>query len=289
VNWWQAVILGIVEGITEFLPVSSTGHLRIVEHLLGFKTQGVGITAFTAIIQVGAIAAAIIYFWKDIVRIVAAWFRGLFNKEGRDDPDYTLGWGIIIGSIPVAVVGLVFKDAIQGPLSSIWVVAGALIIWSFVMMAADRRTDLGRGMKDVTLVDATIIGCFQALSPLFPGISRSGATISAGLFHKFDRTTATRLSFFMGIPALVAAGAYEALGSASDITASSRILLSGGSGVIGWGPTVIATIVSLVVAYFSIAWLLKFVSSNKFTGFIWYRVIVGALLLVLAATGMMSV
>ncbi|AZZ43018.1 undecaprenyl-diphosphate phosphatase [Acidipropionibacterium jensenii] len=288
-NWWQAVILGIVEGITEFLPVSSTGHLRIVEHLLGFKTQGVGITAFTAIIQVGAIAAAIIYFWKDIVRIVAAWFRGLFNKEGRDDPDYTLGWGIIIGSIPVAVVGLVFKDAIQGPLSSIWVVAGALIIWSFVMMAADRRTDLGRGMKDVTLVDATIIGCFQALSPLFPGISRSGATISAGLFRKFDRTTATRLSFFMGIPALVAAGIFEAITEASHITASTDILIDGGMGVIGWGPTIIATLVSLVVAYFSIAWLLKFVSSNKFTGFIWYRIVLGVVLLVLAFTGLMAV
>jgi undecaprenyl-diphosphatase len=289
VNWWQAVILGIVEGITEFLPVSSTGHLRIVEHLMGFKTQGVGITAFTAIIQVGAIIAAIIYFWKDIVRIVVAWWRGLWHKDERDDPDYTLGWGIIIGSIPVAVVGLVFKSAIEGPLSSIWVISGALIIWSFVMLVADRRTDLDRGMKEVGLVDAIIIGCFQALAPLFPGISRSGATISAGLFRKFDRETATRLSFFMGIPALVAAGLYEAVGAASDISSSTDIFINGGMGVIGWVPTIIATVVSLVVAYFSIAWLLKFVSSNKFTGFIIYRVILGVLLLVLAITGLMTV
>lgn len=288
-NWWQAVILGIVEGITEFLPVSSTGHLRIVEHLMGFKTQGVGITAFTAIIQVGAIIAAIIYFWKDIVRIVVAWWRGLWHKDERDDPDYTLGWGIIIGSIPVAVVGLVFKSAIEGPLSSIWVISGALIIWSFVMLVADRRTDLDRGMKEVGLVDAIIIGCFQALAPLFPGISRSGATISAGLFRKFDRETATRLSFFMGIPALVAAGLYEAVGAASDISSSTDIFINGGMGVIGWVPTIIATVVSLVVAYFSIAWLLKFVSSNKFTGFIIYRVILGVLLLVLAITGLMTV
>lgn len=288
-NWWQAVILGIVEGITEFLPVSSTGHLRIVEHLMGFKTQGVGITAFTAIIQVGAIIAAIIYFWKDIVRIVVAWWRGLWHKDERDDPDYTLGWGIIIGSIPVAVVGLVFKSAIEGPLSSIWVISGALIIWSFVMLIADRRTDLDRGMKEVGLVDAIIIGCFQALAPLFPGISRSGATISAGLFRKFDRETATRLSFFMGIPALVAAGLYEAVGAASDISSSTDIFINGGMGVIGWVPTIIATVVSLVVAYFSIAWLLKFVSSNKFTGFIIYRVILGVLLLVLAITGLMTV
>lgn len=288
-NWWQAVVLGIVEGITEFLPVSSTGHLRIVEHLMGFQTQGAGMTAFTAIIQVGAIIAAIIFFWRDIVRIVVAWVSGVLHSDARMNPDYILGWGVIIGSIPVAVVGLAFKSAIEGPLASIWVVAGALILWSLVMLLADRRKSLQRSMHDVTLVDAVIIGLFQALSPLFPGVSRSGATISAGLFRGFNRPDATRLSFFMGIPALVAAGAYEALGSASDITASSRILLSGGSGVIGWGPTVIATIVSLVVAYFSIAWLLKFVSSNKFTGFIWYRVIVGALLLVLAATGMMSV
>ena len=289
VNWWQAVILGIVEGITEFLPVSSTGHLRIVEHLMGFKTQGVGITAFTAVIQVGAIVAAIIYFWKDLVRIVVAWIRGLGSKEAREDPDYTLGWGIIIGSIPVAIVGLVFKEAIEGPLSSIWVVSGALIIWSFVMLVADRRTDLNRGMKEVSLVDAVVIGCFQALAPLFPGISRSGATISAGLFRRFDRETATRLSFFMGIPALVAAGVYEAVGSASAITDPGEIFIDGGSGAIGWGPTIIATLVSLVVAYFSIAWLLKFVSSNKFTGFIIYRVILGVVLLVLAITGLMTV
>ncbi|AMS05574.1 undecaprenyl-diphosphate phosphatase [Acidipropionibacterium acidipropionici] len=288
-NWWQAVILGIVEGITEYLPVSSTGHLRIVENLMGFKTQGAGITAFTAVIQIGAIIAAIIYFWGDIVRIVVAWFKGLTNKDARENPDYTLGWGIIIGSIPVAVVGLVLGDFIRGPLSSIWVVAGALIIWSFVMMVADRRQDLGRTMTDVTLKDSIIIGCFQALSPLFPGISRSGATISAGLFRGFGRETATRLSFFMGIPALVAAGIYEAVGSASDITTAGPILTNGGTAVIGWGPTIIALLVSLVVAYFSIAWLLKFVSSNKFTSFIWYRIVLGVLILVLAFTGVVAV
>ena len=225
VNWLHAVILGIVEGITEFLPVSSTGHLRIVEKLLGYDIQGAGITAFTAIIQVGAILAAIVYFWSDIVRIVVAWCKGLANTSAREDPDYTLGWGIIIGSIPVAIVGLVFKGAIETTLSSLWVVAGALVIWSGVMWVADRRTDLDRGMKQVSLVDAVIIGCFQALAPLFPGISRSGATISAGLFRRFDRPTATRLSFFMGIPALVAAGIYEAIGASGDIAHSSICLL----------------------------------------------------------------
>ena len=278
VNWLHAVILGIVEGITEFLPVSSTGHLRIVEKLLGYDIQGAGITAFTAIIQVGAILAAIVYFWSDIVRIVVAWCKGLANTSAREDPNYTLGWGIIIGSIPVAIVGLVFKGAIETTLSSLWVVAGALVIWSGVMWMADRRTDLDRGMKQVSLVDAVIIGCFQALAPLFPGISRSGATISAGLFRRFDRPTATRLSFFMGIPALVAAGIYEAIGASGDIAHSS----------IGWGPTIVATVVSLLVAYVSIAWLLKFVSSNKFTGFIWYRVGLGVLMIVLLATNVVT-
>lgn len=282
-NWFHAVILGIVEGITEFLPVSSTGHLRIVEKLLGYDIQGVGITAFTAIIQVGAIIAAIIYFWSDIVRIVRAWFRGLAHREDRSDPDYTLGWGIIIGSIPVAVVGLVFKDAIETTLSSMWVIAGALIVWSFVMWAADRQRGMNRTMTEVKLGDALIIGCFQALAPLFPGISRSGATISAGLFRRFDRETATRLSFFMGIPALVAAGVYEAITAAGHIVESSA-----GQPAIGWGPTLLATVVSLVVAYVSIAWLLKFVASNKFTGFIVYRIILGVVIIGLLVTNVVT-
>ena len=279
-NLLHAIILGIVEGITEFLPISSTGHLRIVEKLLGYDIQGVGITAFTAIIQVGAILAAIIYFWKDIVRIIAAWCRGLAHKDERSDPDYTLGWGIIIGSIPVAVVGLVFKDLIEGALSSLWIIVAALLGWSIAMAVADRRRNLTREMGDVSIKDALVIGLFQALAPLFPGISRSGATISAGLFRGYTRETATRLSFYMGIPALVAAGIYEAVTAASDITAAP----SGGV-AIGWLPTIVATLVSLVVAYFSIAWLLKFVSSNKFTGFIVYRVVLAAVIIVLLMLG----
>ena len=218
-NWLHAVLLGIVEGITEFLPVSSTGHLNIVEKLLGYEINSAGMTAFTAVIQVGAILAAIIYFWADIVRIITAWFKGLNNQQARQDPDYTLGWGIILGSIPVAAVGLLFKDFIEGPVRSLWVIAGALIVWSAAMWMADRQQNLAKGMKDVTVKDALIIGAFQALSPVFPGISRSGATISAGLFLKFDRVTATRLSFYMGIPSLVAAGLLEAATEAGTIAA----------------------------------------------------------------------
>ena len=217
------------------------------------------------------------------MRIVVTWCKGLVHREDRDDPDYILGWGIILGSIPVGVVGLVFKDAIENTLSSLWVVAIALILWSGVMWLGDRQSGLNRGMKEVGIVDAIVIGCFQALAPLFPGISRSGATISAGLFRKFDRATATRLSFFMGIPVLVAAGIYETVSAAGDIS-----IARGGAAAIGWGPTILATVVSLVVAYVSIAWLLKFVSSNKFTGFIWYRVIVGLVMIGLILTNVVT-
>lgn len=272
-HWLHAVLIGIVEGITEFLPVSSTGHINIVETLLGHDITQPGTTAFSAVIQVGAIIAAIIYFWADIVRIVTAWFRGLSNKQARRDPDYTLGWGIILGSIPVAVVGLLLKRFIEESVRSLWVIAGALIIWSAVMWLADRQQNLTKGMKDVTVKDALIIGAFQALSPVLPGISRSGATISAGLFLKFDRVTATRLSFFMGIPSLVAAGLLEAVTEAGAI-----------SDTMGWTPTIIATVVSGVVAYATIAWLLRFVSSNKFTSFLVYRVLLGLVIMVLAGT-----
>ena len=272
-HWLHAVLIGIVEGITEFLPVSSTGHINIVETLLGHDITQPGTTAFSAVIQVGAIIAAIIYFWADIVRIVSAWFKGLSNPRARQDPDYTLGWGIILGSIPVAVVGLLLKRFIEESVRSLWVIAGALIIWSAVMWLADRQQNLTKGMKDVTVKDALIIGAFQALSPVLPGISRSGATISAGLFLKFDRVTATRLSFFMGIPSLVAAGLLEAVTEAGAI-----------SDTVGWTPTIIATVVSGVVAYATIAWLLRFVSSNKFTSFLVYRVLLGLVIMVLAGT-----
>ena len=273
-NWLHAILLGIVEGITEFLPVSSTGHLNIVEKLLGYRIDDVGMTAFTAVIQVGAILAAVVYFWHDIVRIVTAWCKGLANKKARQDPDYTLGWGVILGSIPVAVIGLLFKDFIEVTARSLWVIAGALIIWSAVMWLADTRTDLDKDMRDVSIKDALVIGLFQALAPVFPGISRSGATISAGLFLRFDRVTATRLSFFLGIPALLAAGALEAVTAAGDISAT-----------VGWGPTLVATVVSGVVAYATIAWLLKFVSSNKFTSFLVYRVVLGGVIVALVSAG----
>jgi undecaprenyl-diphosphatase len=212
-TYFDAIILGIVEGLTEFLPISSTGHLTIAESMLGLTVDDKAITAYTAIIQMGAIAATVVYFFKDIVRLLGAWFRGLLNAQDRAHHDYQLAWAVIIGSIPVGVVGFLGKDAIKGGLRSLWVVVAALILWSVVMWAAERRhtvlehQDLVRGEGQVTMRDGLVIGLVQCFS-LIPGVSRSGATISAGLIKGLDRVTATRLSFFMAIPALTAAGLY---------------------------------------------------------------------------------
>ncbi len=275
-EFWKAIILGIVEGITEFLPVSSTGHLTITEQLLGLKVDSVAVTAYTAIIQVGAIIAAIIYFWRDIVGFVAAFFRGLFHPETRTDPQWRLSLAVIIGSIPIAVVGLAFKSFIEGPLRSLWVVAGGLILWSGVMIFAERAGTQQRSEIQVTPRDGLWIGLVQCIA-LVPGVSRSGATISAGLLRALDRVTATRLSFFLGIPALTAAGLLEAVSARKDISAS-----------VGWAATGVGTVVSFVVAYASIAWLLRIVTRHSIAVFVWWRVGVGALVIIGLVTGLLS-
>ena len=165
---WQAFILGIVEGITEFLPISSTGHLTIAENLMGLKVDDPAVTAYTAIIQVGAIAAAIIYFWRDIVRIVVAFVKGVFRAESRQDPDWNLAIAVVVGCIPIAVIGLALRDVIEGPLRSMWVVAAGLIGWSFVMIFAERAATQQRTERDVRLMDGVIIGLAQCFA-LVPG------------------------------------------------------------------------------------------------------------------------
>jgi undecaprenyl-diphosphatase len=258
-QWWQAIILGIIEGVTEFLPVSSTGHLTIAQKLMGMSLEDQSLLAFTAVIQIGAIIAAIIYFWDDIWRVLGAWWAGLWAAEKRKKFDYKYGWAIIIGSVPIALVGLLFKDEIETVLRSLWFVAIGLIVWSGVMWLADRYGKATRPEKSTTWKDALIIGAVQVLS-LIPGVSRSGATMSAGLLRGFDRVAATKLSFFLGIPALVAAGALQAVTQYQHIADG-----------VGWFNTLLATVVSFLVGYAAIAWLLKFVASNNFSLFIWYR------------------
>jgi undecaprenyl-diphosphatase len=278
-TYFDAIILGIVEGLTEYLPVSSTGHLTVVEKMLGLTVDDKAVTAFTAIIQVGAIAATVLYFYKDIVRLLGAWFRGLRSPAERAHHDYQLAWAVIVGSIPVGVVGFLARDAISGGLRNLWVVAAALFGWSVVMWVAERRHTvlerggLQRGEGQVTMRDGLIIGLVQCFS-LVPGVSRSGATISAGLIKGLDRVTATRLSFFMAIPALTAAGVFEL----KDID----------PGVVGFGQMAVGIVVSFGVAYASIAWLLRFVAHHPITVFVWYRVALGLALCVALGAGWLS-
>jgi undecaprenyl-diphosphatase len=273
VNIFEAVLLGAVEGVTEFLPISSTGHLTIVEKLLGYRIDSPDITAFTAIIQSGAVFATVIFLWKDIIRIVPAWFKGLFSAAARKDPDWRFGWAVIIGTIPIGIAGLLFQDAIETTLRSLWFVAGALILWSGVMAFADHAATQVRHEDDTSWKDTLIIGAAQCLA-LIPGVSRSGATMSAGLLRDFDRVTVTKLSFFLSVPALFGATVLQVHDEAGNIA----------SGV-GWVNTLTATIVSFVVALAAVSWLLKFIAKHTYSIFIAYRVVLGALLMVLLATG----
>jgi undecaprenyl-diphosphatase len=270
----QAAVLGVVEGITEFLPVSSTGHLKITEGLMGIPVDDTSVVGFTAVIQVGAIAAVLVYFFKDIVRIMSAWGRGLTDKRERYHHDYKFAWWVIYATIPIVIVGLAAKPLVEGPLASLWVVAGSLMVGSGVMWAADQMGRHKRGEDDTTFKDAMLVGSSQILALLFPGFSRSGATMSTALILDLDRVAATRLSFFLGIPALTGAGLYELKDAV-------------GAGV-GAAPLVVGTAVSFVVAYASISWLLKFVARHTFNAFVVYRIIVGVLLLALLGTGALN-
>jgi undecaprenyl-diphosphatase len=270
-TYFDAVILGIVEGLTEFLPISSTGHLTIVAKWLGLDIASKDVTGFTAVIQVGAIVAVLLFFREDILKLLSAVFGGFRNEERRRrDPNWRFAWLIVIGSIPIGIVGFLLRHFIEDHLRNLYVVAAGLLLWSPVMVYAERQARQNRGERQLRPRDAIVIGLYQCLA-LIPGVSRSGATISAGLLRGFDRVAATRLSFFLAIPALVAAGLFE--------------LKDVGQGV-GFAPTLVGTVVSFVVAYATIAWLLRFVAHNPISWFVPYRVALGLIvILVLVASG----
>ena len=269
----DSVLLGVVEGLTEFLPVSSTGHLTVVEGLLDIPVDAPAVTAYTAIIQFGAIVATFLYFRSDLLRIAGAWVGGLVSAPRRSNPDYRFGWVVIAGSIPIGVIGFAAKDLISGPLRNLWVVAGALIAWSAVMYLAERRAVQKYGEEDLSLRQVLLIGLAQCVA-LVPGVSRSGATISAGLLLGATRVAATRLSFFLAIPALTGAALYEL----KDIDTSQ----------VGWGTLALGTLVSFVVAYASIAWLLRLVARHPITVFVAYRVVAGLVVIGLLLAGTLS-
>jgi undecaprenyl-diphosphatase len=274
VGWIEAVVLGIVQGLTEFLPISSSAHLRIVGEMFGWDDPG---AAFTAITQIGTEAAVLLYFRHDIARIVVAWFGSLAGRR-KGDPDARMGWLIIVGSIPIVVLGLLFQDSIETTLRDLRIVATALIVFSLILYWADRVGSKKRELSDLTVGHGIAFGLAQAMA-LIPGVSRSGGTITMGLFLGYSRSAAARYSFLLAVPAVLGSGffqAYEAL--TGDVA---------GEGV-SWGPTILATVIAFGVGLTVIAWLLRYLDRGSFTPFVVYRVLLGVLVLVLVQTGVIS-
>lgn len=272
---FEALILGLVQGLTEFLPISSSAHLRIVgEFMPGLSDPG---AAFTAIIQLGTEAAVLVYFWHDIVRIVRAWWLALIGRIPRDDQDARLGWVVIIGTLPIGVLGVVFKDQIETTLRSLWIVAIMLIVFGLVLGAVDRWAPSKRGLADLTLRDGLLMGLAQALA-LIPGVSRSGGTTTAGRALSYDRPTAAKYSFYLAVPAVILSGVFQLIQSVRGDTHDIPEL---------W-PTAVATIVSFLVGWFVIDRLMKYLQRGSFAPFVIYRVVLGVALIVLLSTGTIS-
>lgn len=282
-SWLESFILGLVQGLTEFLPISSSAHLRLTAAFAGWHDPG---AAFTAITQIGTEAAVLIYFRKDIARIISAWFGSLFGKVPRSDHDAQMGWLVIVGSIPIGVLGVTFKDQIEGPFRDLRLIATTLIVMGIVLGIADRlaaRDETGgkhravkerKSLKELGVRDGLIFGMCQAMA-LIPGVSRSGATISGGLLMGYTREAAARYSFLLAIPAVLASGVFE-LKDASE------------GGHVSWGPTIFATIVAFLVGYAVIAWFMKFITTKSFMPFVYYRIVLGIVLIVLVSMGVLS-
>lgn len=264
----QAIVLGLVQGLTEFLPISSSGHLLIVPAFAGWDDPG---AAFTAVIQLGTMAAVLLYFRRDLLQIVRAWWRELRIPFARRSTDANLGWFIILGTIPIAIFGFIFRNQIESGARSLYLVGGMLVAFSFVMLAAERYSSRQRPIEEIDARDGAFIGLWQAFA-LIPGVSRSGATISAGLFRNFDRTAAARYSFLLSVPAVVLSGLFEL----KDI---------GGEGSVGFAPTAIATLVAFASGYAAIAWLLRYLANHSLAVFVAYRIPLGLLVIALAASG----
>jgi len=272
VDFLRAVVLGVLQGLTEFLPISSSAHLAIFPRFLGWDDPG---AAFTAVIQIGTELAVVIYFWRDIVTIAAGWLRGLVSADARAELEWRMGWFVIIGSVPIVMLGLAFQDAIKQEFRRVALIAVALIVFGLILGLAERLGRKNRPIETLTVRDAVLFGLAQACA-LFPGVSRSGATISMGLFLGFERRAATRYAFLLAIPAVLGAGIYNL----KDIP--------GQPNAYGTGPTIVATVVSFVVGLAIIHWLLEYVSRRSYTPFVVYRVALGVLVLVLVGTGAMS-
>lgn len=271
---FEAIILGIIQGLTEFLPVSSSAHLRVSSELLGIGDAG---AAFTAITQIGTEAAVIVFFWKDIVRIIGRWCRSLSGKTvPRKDPDAMLGWWIIVGTLPIVVLGLLFQDAIETTLRSLWFVAISLIVFGLLLGVADRVGSKVRPLEKLTWKHGLVYGFAQAAA-LIPGVSRSGGTITAGLFMGYKREAAARYSFLLAIPAVLGSGFYQLLK-----------VMKAPEGQAPMGLTAIATVVAFLVALVVIGVFMKYISKGSFMPFVIYRVLLGGTIIVLLLTGVLT-
>lgn len=277
-DFLQAVFLGVLQGLTEFLPISSSAHLRIFPELFGWGDPG---AAFTAVIQIGTELAVLVYFRKDIWRIAKAWLLSLFKPEYRGALDARMGWYIIVGSLPIVILGVLLKDVIERDFRNLWIIGCTLIVLGLVLGLADRIGKNEKAIKQMRLRDAVLMGGAQALA-LIPGVSRSGATLSMGRFLGYEREAATRFAFLLAIPAVVGAGIFE-LKEIGNVGVAHA-----GEASYGWGPTIVATVVSFVVGYAAIAWLLRWVSTKSYTPFVVYRVVLGAAVLVLLGTGALT-
>ena len=271
-SWFEAVVLGLVQGLTEFLPISSSAHLRIVAELAGWEDPG---AAFTAVTQLGTEAAVLLYFRRDIANILRTWSLSLFRPELRGELDARMGWYVIVGTLPIGVLGLLFQDSIENPFRNLWLIATTLVGFGIVLGVADAMARNTKPLDRLTFQNALIYGGAQALA-LVPGVSRSGGTISAGLLMGYRREAAARYSFLLAIPAVVLSGLFEL-----------RDVVSGDAPVT-WGPTLLATVIAFFVAIGVIVYFLRYIATHTFRPFVVYRVLLGLVVMALLATGVID-
>ena len=270
-GWFEAIVLGVIQGLTEFLPISSSAHLLVLSQLFGWGDPG---AAFTAVTQIGTEAAVIIYFRHDIARILTAWIRSLIHADARGTPDARLGWYVIIGTIPIVALGLAFTEQIETIARNLWLTAAMLAIFGVLLGVADRYGRKEREIATLTARNAIALGLAQAAA-LIPGVSRSGATITMGLALGFTREAATRYAFLLAIPAVLGSGFYEATRIGDDPN-------------VDWGQTIIATIIAFAVGYAVIAWLLRYLRTGSYLPFVAYRLGLAALIVILLITGTLA-
>lgn len=271
-QWIEAILLGILQGATEFLPISSSAHLRIAGIFLpGAEDPG---ATFTAITQIGTELAVVLFFWRDIVRIVQRWFGALRGTVPKDDPDVRMGWLVIIGTVPIVVAGVLFQSLIRDQLRSLWITATVLIVFGLILGAADLLGRRDKGLREITYRDGILVGLAQVLS-LIPGVSRSGATTTMGRALGYERPAAAKYAFLLAIPAVFGAGLYE----------TYQALTEPSSAGYGWGPTIVATVAAFIVGLAVIRFLMAYISKHSFLPFVVYRVALGTVLLVALGAG----